>query len=37
MRRRHAAGPRDKKIFHMTGSHTKAINVAFSPRGGIRL
>lgn len=38
MRRRRAApGKIDRKIFRITGGHTKAINVGFSSRGGIRL
>lgn len=37
-RRRRAAPSRlDRKIFRNTGAHTKAINVGFSSRGGIRL
>lgn len=37
MRVRRAAGKADKRIFHRVAGKTKAINVGFSARGGIRL
>lgn len=37
MRLRRSAGRFDRKIFHRVASKTKAINVGFSARGGIRL